>query len=48
MGAIPILLWAHEYGPDAGYYGVPKENGNLHGDRLPCRNREQSRQPGAA
>jgi uncharacterized protein (TIGR03437 family) len=28
MSAIPILLWAHEYGPDAGYTGVPKENGN--------------------
>ena len=28
MAAIPILLWAHEYGPDAGYSGVPKENGN--------------------
>jgi uncharacterized protein (TIGR03437 family) len=23
---IPILLWAHEYGPDPGYCGVPKEN----------------------
>jgi uncharacterized protein (TIGR03437 family) len=24
--AIPILLWAHEYGPDPGYCGVPREN----------------------
>src|SRR5258707_5441637 len=24
--AIPIVLWAHEYGPDPGYCGVPKEN----------------------
>lgn len=27
-GVIPVLLWAHEYGPDAGYSGVPNENGN--------------------
>src|SRR5664279_4669427 len=27
MSVIPILLWAHEYGPDAGYSGVPKELG---------------------
>ncbi len=27
LGVIPVLLWAHEYGPDAGYSGVPKENG---------------------
>ncbi len=26
-GAIPLLLWAHEYGPDPGYSGVPGENG---------------------
>jgi uncharacterized protein (TIGR03437 family) len=26
-GAIPFLLWAHEYGPDPGYCGVPHENG---------------------
>lgn len=26
MGAIPLLLWALEYGPDAGYSGVPGEN----------------------
>jgi len=26
-GAIPFLLWAHEYGPDPGYCGVPKESG---------------------
>jgi uncharacterized protein (TIGR03437 family) len=25
--AIPFLLWAHEYGPDPGYCGVPKELG---------------------
>ncbi len=25
---IPVLLWAHEYGPDAGYTNVPSENGN--------------------
>jgi uncharacterized protein (TIGR03437 family) len=28
LGVIPMLLWAHEYGPDVGYSGVPKENGN--------------------
>lgn len=28
MATIPILIWAHEYGPDAGYCGVPRENGN--------------------
>src|ERR1022692_325423 len=27
ISVIPILLWAHEYGPDAGYSGVPKELG---------------------
>lgn len=27
LGAIPLLLWAYEYGPDPGYCGVPKENG---------------------
>ena len=27
LGAIPILIWAHEYGPDAGFCGVPKEFG---------------------
>jgi len=27
MGAIPFLIWAHEYGPDAGYCGVPGELG---------------------
>jgi uncharacterized protein (TIGR03437 family) len=27
VGAIPFVLWAHEYGPDAGYSGVPKEQG---------------------
>src|SRR5947209_16384795 len=25
--ALPFLIWAHEYGPDAGYSGVPKEFG---------------------
>ena len=25
--AIPVLLWAYEYGPDPGYSGVPKEQG---------------------
>ncbi|HKA00352.1 MAG TPA: choice-of-anchor V domain-containing protein [Candidatus Solibacter sp.] len=25
--AIPFLIWAHEYGPDPGYCGVPKEQG---------------------
>src|SRR5262245_51650804 len=24
--AVPIILWAHEYGPDPGYVGVPGEN----------------------
>lgn len=27
MGAIPILLWAYEYGPNPGYVGIPTENG---------------------
>lgn len=27
LSAVPVLLWAHEYGPDVGYSGVPKENG---------------------
>jgi uncharacterized protein (TIGR03437 family) len=27
LSAIPVLLWAHEYGPDVGYSGVPEENG---------------------
>ena len=27
MGAIPVLLWAYEYGPNPGYSGVPKELG---------------------
>src|SRR4051794_39164472 len=26
LAAVPFLLWAHEYGPDPGYCGVPKEN----------------------
>lgn len=27
LATIPILLWAHEYGPDPGNCGVPNENG---------------------
>ena len=27
FGAIPMLIWAYEYGPDAGYSGVPGEAG---------------------
>ncbi len=27
MGAIPLLIWAHEYGPDPGHSGVPNELG---------------------
>jgi uncharacterized protein (TIGR03437 family) len=27
MAALPFLMWAYEYGPDAGYSGVPKESG---------------------
>jgi uncharacterized protein (TIGR03437 family) len=27
LGAIPLLLWAYEYGPNPGYSGVPNENG---------------------
>jgi uncharacterized protein (TIGR03437 family) len=26
LGAIPIVLWAYEYGPDPGYVGVPGEH----------------------
>src|SRR5689334_7135734 len=26
LAAVPFLLWAHEYGPDPGYCGVPKES----------------------
>jgi uncharacterized protein (TIGR03437 family) len=25
--ALPFIIWAHEYGPDAGYCAVPKEGG---------------------
>jgi len=28
FAAIPLLIWAHEYGPDPGYCGVPNELGN--------------------
>ena len=28
LGAIPVVIWAYEYGPDPGYCGVPKENGS--------------------
>jgi uncharacterized protein (TIGR03437 family) len=28
MGAIPLLLWAYEYGPDPGYSNVPGERGS--------------------
>jgi uncharacterized protein (TIGR03437 family) len=31
MGALPVLLWAYEYGPDPGYCGVPNENGSQKG-----------------
>ena len=27
VSALPFLLWAYEYGPDAGYSGVPRESG---------------------
>src|ERR1039458_9592565 len=27
IGAIPVLLWAYEYGPNPGYSGVPNELG---------------------
>ena len=27
LGAIPIMLWAYEYGPDPGYVAVPGEHG---------------------
>src|SRR5262245_60999739 len=27
MSALPFLIWAYEYGPDAGYTGVPRESG---------------------
>jgi uncharacterized protein (TIGR03437 family) len=27
LGAIPLIVWAYEYGPNPGYCGVPKENG---------------------
>src|SRR5579872_6376925 len=26
LGAIPVLLWAYEYGPNPGYVGIPSEN----------------------
>jgi uncharacterized protein (TIGR03437 family) len=26
LSVIPVLLWAHEYGPDPGYSGVPTDN----------------------
>jgi uncharacterized protein (TIGR03437 family) len=31
MGALPVLLWAYEYGPDPGFCGVPNENGGASG-----------------
>jgi uncharacterized protein (TIGR03437 family) len=31
MSAVPILIWAYEYGPDAGYSGVPNELGTCTG-----------------
>jgi len=31
LGAIPFVIWAHEYGPDAGYCGVPGELGTCLG-----------------
>jgi uncharacterized protein (TIGR03437 family) len=27
LGAIPVVIWAYEYGPNPGYSGVPGENG---------------------
>ena len=27
LAALPVLLWAYEYGPDPGYVAVPGENG---------------------
>jgi uncharacterized protein (TIGR03437 family) len=27
LAALPVLLWAYEFGPDPGYAGVPGENG---------------------
>jgi len=27
LGAIPLVIWAYEYGPNPGYCGVPGENG---------------------
>jgi uncharacterized protein (TIGR03437 family) len=27
LGAIPILLWAYEFGPNPGFVGIPSENG---------------------
>src|SRR5664279_3998745 len=31
IGVVPILIWAHEYGPDPGYSGVPNELGTCTG-----------------
>src|ERR1035437_6389674 len=31
MSALPILIWAYEYGPDPGYSGVPNELGTCTG-----------------
>ena len=28
MGSVPLLIWAYEFGPDAGYSGVPGEFGS--------------------
>ena len=28
MGSVPFLIWAYEFGPDAGYSGVPGESGS--------------------
>ncbi len=31
LGTIPVLIWAYEYGPDAGHAGVPNELGTCLG-----------------
>jgi uncharacterized protein (TIGR03437 family) len=38
LAAIPFLIWAHEYGPDAGYSGVPGENGGQTCGNSACHN----------
>ncbi|HXS95109.1 MAG TPA: choice-of-anchor V domain-containing protein [Candidatus Limnocylindrales bacterium] len=36
LSAIPVVLWAYEYGPDPGYVGVPTEHGGATCANIGC------------